>query len=99
MSEPLGSDTALVVVDDALSTTIEGEAVVMDSSEGVYHGLNEVGSRIWDLLSTPATVAEVQEAIVDEYDVEPERCRRETREYLATLVEKELVEIVDEPRS
>jgi hypothetical protein len=97
MSEPLGSDTVLVVMDDALSTTIEGEAVIMDSSEGVYHGLNEVGSKIWDQLSTPTTVAEVQETIVAEYDVDPERCRRETREYLATLVEKELVEVVDEP--
>jgi hypothetical protein len=55
---------------DMLSAEIGGEAVMMSIEKGAYFGLNPVATRIWDLIEQPKTVAELIQAITDEYDVQ-----------------------------
>lgn len=57
----------------------------------MYYGLNAVGARIWALLEEPRTVREVQERLVDEFRVDPDRCSKEVGELLASLVGMGLV--------
>lgn len=96
MSIDFNDETTLVVEDGTLSTTIDGEEVIMDAANGTYYGLNEVGSRIWNLLSEPKTVAHLQDELLAEYEVDPAYCRNEVDTFLHELVEQELVQIVDE---
>ncbi|MCU4743573.1 PqqD family peptide modification chaperone [Halobacteria archaeon AArc-m2/3/4] len=87
-------DEAIVVADgDLLTTELDDEMVILDGDAGTYYGLNEVGCRIWELIQEPRTVADVRHRLVDEYDVDPERCTRDLHNVLEDLSSSELVEI------
>jgi Coenzyme PQQ synthesis protein D (PqqD) len=52
-----------------VSTEASGETVLLDVRRGQYHTLNEVGSRVWDLLRVGTTVGEIVRAIREEYEI------------------------------
>ena len=57
-----------------ISSDLAGEAVILNLQTGMYYGLARVGARIWELIREPTRVADVRDAIVLEYDVDPARC-------------------------
>ncbi len=78
-----------------VSSELSGEAIILDLKSGVYYGLNEVGASIWNLIQQPKTVAEIQDAILAEYEVESEKCDRDVLVLLQDLAAKGLVEVSD----
>jgi coenzyme PQQ synthesis protein D (PqqD) len=62
------------------------EAAVLNVKDGIYYGLDPVGAHIWKLLQTPCKVADIQEALLQEYDVDPERCQRDLMALLEELL-------------
>jgi len=89
----LDLSSTVVVAGDVLSSELGTEQVMLSLRDGIYYGLDEVGSEIWKLLQTPITVGEICRAIADNYDVEPERCRRDVVRLLGELLERRLVEL------
>jgi hypothetical protein len=53
-----------------------------------------VGARIWNLIQTPRTVQEVQDTLLEEYEVEPQRCRDDLLALLQKMVAKGLITII-----
>ena len=74
-----------------ISGRLHDELVMMDPVQGKYFSLNSVATRIWDLLEQPLSVDELCMKLIDEYDVEPERCRAEVGECLLEMVRLKLV--------
>jgi Coenzyme PQQ synthesis protein D (PqqD) len=87
--------TRIAAADDAISTEVSGESVILHLEDGVYFGLNEVGSRIWSLAAQPVRVADICSAIEEEYDVHPETCRRDVLRLLGELADHDLVRVVE----
>lgn len=69
---PLGRETRVVVSPDAVAAALEGETVILGMQDGVYYGLDSVGSRIWGLAASPATLGSIHSMIVAEYEVAPD---------------------------
>ncbi len=88
MSSTLLACSVVVAARDQVSCDLGGEAAILSIKNGVYYGLDPVGARIWQLIQQPRSVEELRNAVVQEYDVEPERCERD----LITLLERLLVE-------
>jgi hypothetical protein len=87
-------DTATVVAaGDLLASSFGAEQVILSLKDGVYYGLEDVGARIWRLLQRPMTVAAIRDALLAEYDVDPERCGRDLRGLLADLAAHGLIEV------
>jgi len=84
-------ETTVVANPDAMSSSIGIETVILHFTAGTYFGLDEVGSRIWQLLQTPRSVREIREALLEEYDVDETRCEAAVRSLLASLEEHGLV--------
>lgn len=80
---------------DVVSTAIPGETVILDPTGDKYFSLDDVGSRVWELLETSTTIDEVVIRLVDEYDVEREACERDVRALLGDLVDRGLVLVSD----
>ena len=74
-----------------ISGRLHDELVMMDLDQGKYFSLNPVATRIWDLLEKPLMADELCMILIDEYDVEPERCRIEVEEHLGEMVRLGLV--------
>jgi len=90
--ENLSSTTRVIASDTALSTTLDGEAVILETESGTYYGLNDVATQIWDTLDEPRTVAELQESILEQYDVEADRVQRDLESVLTDMAANDLVE-------
>lgn len=94
MAAMLGS-SVVVVSRDQVSADLDGEAVILGFAKGVYFGLDGVGARAWSLIQTPRTVDEVCAALVEEFDVEPGRCRSDLFALFERLLAEGLIEIDD----
>jgi hypothetical protein len=90
---PLTNDSIVLVSKDQMAAEVAGETVILGLTSGRYYGLDPVGARIWQLLQSPLTVAEVCRAIVAEYDVEPDRCQADLLMLLQKLLDAGLVEV------
>jgi hypothetical protein len=87
-----GSST-VVAPKDQVSSDLGGEVAILDLKAGVYYGLDAVGARIWSLIQEPRTVNEIRDILLEEYDVEPERCERDLLALLRRLADEGLVEV------
>lgn len=94
MSATLRMSTRVAAADDAISTEVAGEAVILHLEDGVYFGLNEVGSRVWSLLAEPVRVDQVCTVIEDEYEVDTETCRQDVLRLLGELADHDLLRVV-----
>lgn len=72
---------------------LEGEAVILSLKDGVYYGLDPVGNRIWQLIQKPTSVKEVRDTLLQEYDVDTDRCTRELLDLLKEMATKGLIEV------
>jgi hypothetical protein len=101
LSRPLTGTTAaaisatavVVALDHQVSSQLGDETVILHLEDGVYYGLDPVGTSIWRLLQEPRTVAEIRDRIVEEYDVDAERCERDLVALLRELAERRLVDV------
>ena len=69
------------------------EIVALEPDAGLCFGFNPVAASVWRLLDQPRTVDQLQAALLDEYDVEPERCAADLQLLLADLTERKLIRI------
>jgi hypothetical protein len=89
----ISASAIVVAAHDLLATEFSREFVILNLQDGVYYGLEEAGARVWTLLQSPIAVRTICDALVSEYDVEPERCARDIRSLLAELASRGLVEL------
>ena len=87
-----GSST-VVAAKDQVSSDLGGEVAILDLKAGVYYGLDTVGARIWSLIQEPRTVNEIRDILLEEYEVEPERCERDLLVLLQRLADERLIEV------
>jgi hypothetical protein len=90
---PIPDSATVVATPDLLASHFEREIVLLSLRDGMYYGLDDVGARLWSLLRHPMTVRGLREAIVTEYQVEPERCERDIRALLAEMLARGLIEV------
>ena len=83
-------------VDEVLSQEVNGETVLPDLSGENYFGLDEVGTRIWQLLQADNTVVELLDAVADEYEVGREQLGIDVYALLARLVDAGLIKQVSD---
>ena len=93
MSSEISGKSIVVAAKDQVSCDLAGEAAILNIKNGVYYGLDPVGARIWSLMQEPRAVAEIQNTITGEYDVEPERAGRDLVELLQKLLAEGLIEV------
>jgi hypothetical protein len=96
MKSQILRSSIVVAARNQVSCDLAGEAAILDIKSGIYYGLNAVGARIWTLIQEPRTVEKVREAILEEYDVEPDRCEHDLLALLQELATRGLIEVLDE---
>ncbi|MBB4638476.1 PqqD family peptide modification chaperone [Longimicrobium terrae] len=69
-----------------VTSTREGDrTVLLDHRGGAYFGLDEVGTRLWELLGGGSSLNEVAGALAAEYDAPADVLRRDTIELVSRL--------------
>lgn len=78
---------------EQLSSDLDGETILLQMSSGLYYGLNEIGAVIWEMIQTPHQFQDIQEKLLETYEVAPEVCKQEVTKLVSELYEAGLVEV------
>ena len=76
---------------DVLAQEIDGETVLLDLASESFFGLDEVSTRVWQLLGEGAQEEQLIDTLLAEYDVEREVLAKDVGELLERLAEAGLV--------
>lgn len=68
-----------------------GRTILLDPDAGEYFGLDEVGSRIWELLGDGATLAQAVDALEAEYEAPRDVLERDAAALVADLLRMKLL--------
>jgi hypothetical protein len=66
--DDLSLNDSVVIDDKAVFRELDGEMVILNLDTGIYFGLDEVGTRMWMLLREHASLSQVVESLIAEYD-------------------------------
>ena len=88
-----GSDVLVRNDAELLTTVVDGELIGMSVEQGACYGLNGVGTRIWELLAEPRSLASLCEQLTSEYDVDADQCLREVLDLVEELRAEGLVKV------
>jgi Coenzyme PQQ synthesis protein D (PqqD) len=83
------------VSSSALYREVQGEAVLLQLDNGEYFGLDEVATRIWQLLVANSDLDAVRDALVNEYDVAEDEATNDLTRLVDELISKHLLEVDD----
>ncbi|CAN5665004.1 hypothetical protein BH18ACI4_BH18ACI4_06770 [soil metagenome] len=81
---------------DVLISNLQNESVILNLNTGRYFGLDEIGTRFFSLLKTSSTIQDAYEALLEEYEVEPDVLRHDLSELLQELSDQGLVSLAGE---
>ena len=81
---------------DFLMSVIDNEAVILGIENGMYIGMNEMGTEIWSRLDEPVRVSGLIETLVNLYDEDEAVIKNQVIEFLDDLLEKSLIALANE---
>ena len=81
----------ITISKDVLSQEVAGETVLLDLASESYFGLDEVGTRIWQLLQEGAGREQLIDTLLVEYEVERAELERDVGKLLDGLADAGLV--------
>jgi len=93
----LSGQSVVVAAKDQVSCDLEGEAAILNLANGIYYGLDLIGAQVWILLQQPRRVEEIRDAVLRQYEVEPERWQSDLLALLERLRAEGLIEVRDGP--
>jgi hypothetical protein len=79
---------------DVLIREIGGEAVLLDLKTERYLGLNETGTRMWQLLMESASIESACAALLSEYEVDPDGLRQDFSDFIDKLTANGLIALL-----
>lgn len=96
-NEPVNFDFSqhVQVPDGVMFHDIDGESVLLNLNTGLYFGLDDVGTRMWVLLTEAPSIQNAFDTLEAEYDVERTQLRVDLSALLAELTEKNLLVLKD----
>lgn len=72
---------------------LDQESVLLNLETEQYFGLDETGTRMWQLVTTSPNIDAAYQELLAEYDVNPEMLRENLTELLGHLVEHGLLQV------
>ncbi len=90
----LSSDAVFRRSTDASAATVDDLVVLLNIDAGKYHGLNAVGSLVWDRLAEPRSIQQLVADLTRRFEVDLDTADAATRAFLSDLAQRGLVEQV-----
>ena len=85
------------IAPDVLHQELGGETVLLNLANEIYFGLDEVGTRVWQVLDETHSASDVVARLVEEYEVSEDQLRLDVEKLISELVEAGLVTIDSAP--
>lgn len=90
---PLDFSQRPVVPRDVLMRPVAGESVLLDLKSETYFGLDEVGTRMWQVLASGLTLERACQVLSIEYAADPKLLRGDLEDLVERLVNHGLLDL------
>jgi hypothetical protein len=84
-------DTRIVRLPDLIASEMDGDLVMMSIERGEYYGISGVGTRIWELVEQPASLAQIASTIHAEFDIDAPSCERDVLQFVGEMLTRGVV--------
>ena len=91
----LNLDSKIIRHPDIISTDMDGETVMMSVAQGEYYGLTEVGTYIWDFMTTPISIQDLSLKVLDEFEIDETTCQEDLLTYAEKLIETGVAQLAN----
>lgn len=93
----MDDSTILCKIENMVTRVIENETVLLpiyDTSEDIdcIYSLNEVASRVWEMIDGKSTIGEIKKKVLEEFDTTPQEIKKRMGNFLKDLLEIGAVE-------
>lgn len=86
----------LMVSKDQVSATLTPDPtesiVILSLKDSTYYELKEVAARVWSLIQQPCSIQSIRDVLLEEYEVEAERCEADLTALVEDLFRRGLIE-------
>lgn len=86
-------ETRVAQKSSAVSSVVEGEAVILDIDSGYFFQLNSVASRIWEALQSEMTISSLCDQLHTQFAVDPDVCAGDVFEFLNEMSSRGLISV------
>ncbi len=83
----------VIATKDAVACEFGNGLALLDLKSNIYYSLNSVGAFVWGLIQEPKPICEIHSAMLERYNVEPERCKADVDALLKGLVDSGLARV------
>jgi hypothetical protein len=84
----LNPDTILARNSDIICSKVHNKMVMMNIEENTYFGLDMTGAIIWEMLKTPASIAQLIDELVNKFEISKNQCEQDCMEFLLHMIEQ-----------
>jgi hypothetical protein len=85
--------TNITISKDVMAQELDGETVLLDLASESFFGLDNVSTRVWQLLQDGVDREGIIQILLDEYDVEREVLEKDIADLLGRLSEAGLITV------
>ncbi len=93
MDASLSVHSVVVAAREQVSCPLGEESAILNLKNSVYYGMNPIGTRVWNLLKQPRTIAELRDTLLSEYEVDAKLCERDLLDLLEKMKGEGLIEV------
>ena len=76
---------------EIIHSAMDDEVVMMSVDQGLFFGIDAIGTHIWTLLETPLKVEDLIEKLMAHYNVEQAVCENDTLLFLNDMLLKKVI--------
>lgn len=88
-------DSKILAAKNVLMQDLSGESVLLNLQTEQYFGLDDVGTRMWQVLTEQSSIQAAIEVLLDDYDVESNQLEQDVKQLIGKLFEENLIEVAD----
>lgn len=89
-------DVTITISPDVIAQEVAGETVLLDLTSEHYFGLDETGTRIWQLIEEHGNLRAVFQQMLAEYDVSDEALESDMLELLEEIAKHGLITVTED---
>ncbi|MEI7847423.1 MAG: PqqD family protein [Chloroflexota bacterium] len=91
---PITSSDRVIRTNGLLSASIDNDLMILNMQTNNYIALDEIGSRIWDLIEVPLLVSDLCVQLAGEFQAQPNQIEADVLGFLNELQTETLVNVV-----
>jgi hypothetical protein len=93
--ETLSLTSEISVPKHVLVRVFQNESVLLNLESEYYHGLDDVGTQMWQAVTQSKTLQEAYDLLLSQYEVDAATLKKDLTDFIERLVQRGLLEVHD----